>query len=210
LSQTRILPYTGTIIFIGASTGGTEAIREVLTRLPANIPPILMTQHMPEMFTGSFARRLDSLSALNVREAEQGEPVRPGVAYLAPGHSHLTIRKSERGGYLCELARTEPVNRHRPSVDVLFHSAAEVVGHSAIGVLLTGMGKDGALGLLHMMEKGAWTIGQDQASCVVYGMPREAALIGAVKEVASLTDIASRVLLRLGGGFHSHSEHARV
>jgi two-component system chemotaxis response regulator CheB len=209
-AQTRLLPYTGTIIFIGASTGGTEAIREVLTRLPANIPPILMTQHMPEMFTGSFARRLDSLSALNVREAVQGEPVQPGVAYLAPGHSHLMIRKSENGGYHCELARSEPVNRHRPSVDVLFDSAAEVVGHSAIGVLLTGMGKDGAQGLLRMLEKGAWTIGQDQASCVVYGMPREAALIGAVKEVVSLTEIAARVLLRLGGGFHSHAEHARV
>ncbi|MDR1063978.1 MAG: chemotaxis protein CheB [Azoarcus sp.] len=208
--QTRILPYDGAIIFIGASTGGTEAIREVLTRLPADIPPILMTQHMPELFTGSFANRLNALSAISVCEAVQGEPVRPGVAYLAPGHSHLSIKKMEYGGYTCELSRGEPVNRHRPSVDVLFHSAAEQVGRMAVGVLLTGMGKDGAAGLLHMMHAGAWTIGQDEASCVVYGMPREAALIGALKEVVPLVEIASHVLQRLRGGFHGCGECARV
>ncbi|MDR0703108.1 MAG: chemotaxis protein CheB [Azoarcus sp.] len=206
----RILPYDGIIIFIGASTGGTEAIREVLTRLPADVPPILMTQHMPELFTGSFANRLDALSAMSVREAVQGERIRPGVAYLAPGHSHLSVKRMDCGGYICELSRGEPVNRHRPSVDVLFHSAAEQVGHMAIGVLLTGMGKDGAAGLLHMMRAGAWTIGQDEASCVVYGMPREAALIGAVKEVVPLLDIAAHVLQRLRGGFHGHDEHSRV
>ncbi|MDR1425038.1 MAG: chemotaxis protein CheB [Azoarcus sp.] len=206
----RIVPYSGNIIFIGASTGGTEAIREVLTRLPANIPPILMTQHMPEMFTPTFAARLDSLSAMHVVEAQQGELIEPGVAYLAPGHSHLLIKKMDHGGYICELARSEPVNRHRPSVDVLFHSAAEVVGRLAIGVLLTGMGKDGAVGMLHMMKSGAWTIAQDQASCVVYGMPREAFLLGGVKEVVPITEIASRVLLRLGGGFHGRIESARV
>jgi two-component system chemotaxis response regulator CheB len=197
-APSRVVPYSGTIIFIGASTGGTEAIREVLTRLPAEVPPILIVQHMPEMFTGSFANRLDSLSAMNVREAVNGERIEPGVAYLAPGHSHLSIKRSAGGGYHCELARSEPVNRHRPSVDVLFHSAAEQVGRSAIGVLLTGMGKDGAAGLLRMMNAGAWTIGQDQASCVVYGMPREAALLGAVKEVVTLTEVANHVLLRLG------------
>jgi two-component system chemotaxis response regulator CheB len=206
----RAAPYSGTIIFIGASTGGTEAIREVLTRLPADIPPILMTQHMPEMFTGSFAHRLDLLSKMYVKEATQGEAIEPGVAYLAPGHSHLQIRKMPHGGYQCELSRSEPVNHHRPSVDVLFHSAAEQVGRAAIGVILTGMGKDGASGLLHMMQAGAWTIGQDQATCVVYGMPREAALLGAVKEVAPITEVAARVLQRLGGGFHGHAEHARV
>ncbi|MDR2260317.1 MAG: chemotaxis protein CheB [Azoarcus sp.] len=208
--RARILPYSGTIIFIGASTGGTEAIREVLIGLPANVPPILMTQHMPELFTSSFARRLDSLSAIEVREAAQGEPVEPGVAYLAPGHSHLSIRRVESGGYHCELARSEPVNRHRPSVDVLFHSAAEQVGRAAIGVLLTGMGKDGAAGLLHMMQAGAWTIAQDQDSCVVYGMPREAVLLGAAKEIVPLPEIASHVLQRLGGGFHGHGNRARV
>ena len=208
--RVRIVPYSGTIIFIGASTGGTEAIREVLTRLPADIPPILMTQHMPEMFTGSFARRLDLLSRINVREAAQGEMIEPGVAYLAPGHSHLLIKRAPSGGYQCELSRSEPVNHHRPSVDVLFHSAAEQVGRAAIGVILTGMGKDGAAGLLRMMQTGAWTIGQNQATCVVYGMPREAALLGALKEVVPITEVAARVLQRLGGGFHAHAEHPRV
>ena len=208
--RVRIVPYSGTIIFIGASTGGTEAIREVLTRLPTDIPPILMTQHMPEMFTGSFARRLDLLSRINVREAVQGEMIEPGVAYLAPGHSHLLIKRAPGGGYQCELSRSEPVNHHRPSVDVLFHSAAEQVGRAAIGVILTGMGKDGAVGLLHMMQAGAWTIGQNQATCVVYGMPREAALLGALKEVAPITEVAARVLQRLRGGFHAHAEHPRV
>lgn len=210
LLRTRIVPYAGTIIFIGASTGGTEAIREVLTRLPEDIPPILMTQHMPEMFTGSFARRLDELSRIKVKEAEQSEAIEPGVAYLAPGHSHLMIKRSHGGGYHCELTRSDPVNYHRPSVDVLFQSAAEQVGQSAIGVLLTGMGKDGAVGLLRMMQAGAWTIGQDEDTCVVYGMPREAARLGALKDVAPITEIAARVLHRLGGGFHGHSEHRRV
>lgn len=210
LPRARVVPYSGTVIFIGASTGGTEAIREVLARFPANMPPILMAQHMPEMFTGSFARRLDQLSKINVKEAAQGEMVEPGVAYLAPGHSHLRIKKMHSGGYQCELSRSEPINHHRPSVDVLFHSAAEQVGKNAVGVILTGMGKDGALGLLHMMQSGAWTIGQDQATCVVYGMPREAALLGALKEVAPITEVAARVLQRLGGGFHSHGEYHRV
>ena len=208
--RSRIVPYSGTVIFIGASTGGTEAIREVLVRLPADIPPILMAQHMPEMFTGSFARRLDLLSRINVKEAVQGEAIEPGVAYLAPGHSHLLIKRTPGGGYQCELSRSEPVNHHRPSVDVLFRSAAEVVGRAAIGVILTGMGKDGAVGLLHMMRAGAWTIGQDQATCVVYGMPREAVLLGAVKEVAPITEVAARVLQRLGGGFHSHAGSPHV
>lgn len=208
--RTRIVPYSGTIIFIGASTGGTEAIREVLIRFPADIPPILMTQHMPEMFTSSFARRLDLLSRINVKEAAQGEMIEPGVAYLAPGHSHLLIKKLPAGGYQCELSRSPPVNHHRPSVDVLFHSAAEQVGRAAIGVILTGMGKDGAVGLLHMMQAGAWTIGQDQATCVVYGMPREAALLGAVKEVVPIAEVSARVLHRLGGGFHSHAGYPRV
>ncbi len=183
-------------VFIGASTGGTEAIRDVLVGLPEDCPPILMVQHMPESFTPSFAKRLDSVSALTVKEAEDGERVRPGVAYLAPGHSHLSIRKSG-GGLVCRLAQSEPVNRHRPSVDVLFQSAAEEIGKRCVGVILTGMGKDGAKGMLAMKQAGAWTIGQDQASCVVYGMPREAAVIGAVEEVAALPDIAGRILARL-------------
>lgn len=189
---------TGKLIFIGASTGGTEAIREVLTRLPAQSPGVLIVQHMPEMFTGSFARRLDGLCRLHVKEAEDGEPVRPGVAYIAPGHSHLRVRRVP-GGFACVLSREEPVNRHRPSVDVLFHSAAKVVGPDAVGVILTGMGKDGAQGMLDMRRAGAWTIAQDERSCVVWGMPREAAAIGAVQEVSSLKDVAARVLMGLRG-----------
>lgn len=187
------------LVLIGASTGGTEAIKEVLCSLPAQMPGILLVQHMPEMFTASFAKRLDGLCRLRVKEAEHGERVMPGTAYLAPGHSHLSVRRSG-GGYVCELANSEPVNRHRPAVDVLFHSAASQVGANGIGVILTGMGKDGAQGLLAMHKAGAWTIGQDQDSCVVYGMPREAASVGALDEVVSLKDVGQRVLARLRSG----------
>jgi two-component system chemotaxis response regulator CheB len=184
------------LIAIGASTGGTEAIKEVLTRFPAGMPGIVMVQHMPESFTTSFAKRLDGLSALRVVEARGGERIQPGHAYLAPGHSHLLVRKSG-GGWVTELSRGEPVNRHRPAVDVLFGSVAREVGKNAIGVILTGMGKDGAQGMLEMRKAGAWNIGQDQDTCVVYGMPREAALVGAVDEVAGIGGIAGRVLARL-------------
>ncbi|MBS0355110.1 MAG: chemotaxis response regulator protein-glutamate methylesterase [Proteobacteria bacterium] len=187
------------LVLIGASTGGTEAIKEVLCSLPAQMPGILLVQHMPEMFTASFAKRLDGLCRLRVKEAEHGERVMPGTAYLAPGHSHLLVRRSA-GGYVCELAQSEPVNRHRPAVDVLFHSAASQVGAHGIGVILTGMGKDGAQGMLAMHKAGAWTIGQDQDSCVVYGMPREAASVGALDEVVPLKDVGQRVLARLRGG----------
>ncbi len=185
------------VIAIGASTGGTEAIKDVLTRLPAGMPPIVMTQHMPETFTPSFARRLDSLCELTVIEAKGGERLTPGTAYLAPGHSHMEVRRSGTG-YVLELNQGEPVNRHRPSVDVLFNSVADQVkGNNAIGIILTGMGKDGALGLLAMRNAGAYTIGQDQASCVVYGMPREAAQVGALNEVVALDGVADRLLGRL-------------
>ena len=182
------------LVAIGASTGGTEAIKEVLTRLPAEMPPIVMVQHMPETFTGSFAKRLDSLSALHVVEAQgNGERLRPGTAYLAPGHSHIVVRR-QGNTWLCDLDHGEPRNRHRPSVDVLFESVAAQVGRDATGIILTGMGKDGAQGMLKMRTAGAWTIGQDQDSCVVYGMPREAALVGAVAEVAPLTQVAGRLV----------------
>ena len=184
------------LVLIGASTGGTEAIKEVICSMPEQMPAILMVQHMPEMFTSSFAKRLDGLCRLRVKEAEHGERVVPGTAYLAPGHSHLSVRRVA-GGYQCELAQSEPVNRHRPAVDVLFHSAASQVGANGVGVILTGMGKDGAQGLLAMRQAGAWTIGQDQESCVVYGMPREAAAIGALDEVGSLREVGQRVLSRL-------------
>ncbi|THF66502.1 chemotaxis response regulator protein-glutamate methylesterase [Pseudothauera nasutitermitis] len=189
----------GRPIFIGASTGGTEAIKVVLLGLPAEMPPIFIVQHMPEMFTASFARRLDSLCALRVKEAEDGERVQPGTVYVAPGHSHLSVVRQPAGGLQCRLERSEPVNRHRPSVDVLFESAAEQVGGNALGVLLTGMGKDGARGLLAMRRSGAWTVAQDQASCVVYGMPREAVGLGAASEVTPLGEIAARIQQRLAG-----------
>lgn len=181
------------IIFVGASTGGTEAVKVLLQGFPANCPPILVVQHMPESFTASFAARLDGLCSPRVLEAQGGESVSPGTVYIAPGHSHMTIRR-QGAGYVTELHKTPPVNRHRPSVDVLFDSAAVVVGRAAVGVILTGMGKDGAHGLLRMRQAGARTFGQDEATCVVYGMPREAAAIGAVEESIGLGAIAQRVL----------------
>lgn len=184
------------VVVLGASTGGTEAIREVLSALPEVFPPVLIVQHMPEMFTGSFARRLDSLSALTVKEAEHGERVRPGHAYIAPGHSHLLLRRVA-GGLQCELSKAEPVNRHRPSVDVLFNSAAPILGANGLGVLLTGMGKDGAQGMLALRQAGAWTVAQDEESCVVWGMPREAAALGGACEIAPLTEVANRLIVRL-------------
>lgn len=191
-SATR-LGGSGKIIFLGASTGGTEAIKEFLMAIPADCPPILVVQHMPESFTASFARRLDGICPPRVIEAQGNERIEPGKVYIAPGHSHLQIRRAP-GGYLTELLATPPVNRHRPSVDVLFDSAASLVGRQAVGVILTGMGKDGAQGLLRMRQAGARTFGQDEASCVVYGMPREAFLVGAVEEQSSLEEIGRRVL----------------
>lgn len=190
----------GPIIFIGASTGGTEAVKVVLKGLPATMPPILIVQHMPEAFTPTFARRLDSVCAIRVKEAADGERLSPGCAYLAPGHSHLTIARIA-SGYQCRLAKDSPVNRHRPSVDVLFESAARQVGAAALGILLTGMGKDGALGLLEIRRQGGWTIAQDEASSVVYGMPREAAVIGAVIEVLPLDQIAAHVCRKIGASY---------
>ncbi|MCP5278503.1 MAG: chemotaxis response regulator protein-glutamate methylesterase [Thiobacillus sp.] len=192
----HFLSTTEKIIFIGSSTGGTEALKEVLTRMPANSPAVLVTQHMPEAFTKSFAQRLNSLSALTVKEAEHNERVVPGHAYIAPGHSHLLVKKSG-AYYYTELSRAEPVNRHRPSVDVLFNSAADVAGPNAVGVMLTGMGKDGAQGMLAMRQAGAYNIAQDEASCVVFGMPKAAIEVGAVHEVTPLAEVAGRVLGRL-------------
>lgn len=189
----------GKIIFLGASTGGTEAIKEFLLGMPADCPPILIVQHMPEAFTASFAARLNSLCPPRVLEAQGGEKVVPGTVLVAPGHSHMLVRRSA-SGLVTELSRAEPVNRHRPSVDVLFDAAAAQAGHQAVGVLLTGMGKDGAQGMLRMRQAGARTFAQDEASCVVYGMPREAFMIGAVDEVVALEEMARRVLAYCGRG----------
>ena len=189
------------VIIVGASTGGTEAIKEFLLPMPPAAPPILIAQHMPEMFTKSFAARLNGLCDIHVKEAEQGEVVRKGYAYIAPGHSHLMLRQ-EAGRYVCTLSQAPPVNRHCPSVDVLFRSAANEAGRQAVGVILTGMGRDGAQGLLEMRQAGAHTFAQDEASCVVFGMPKEAIALGAVHEVLPLKQLAGRVLafLNLGQG----------
>ncbi|WP_457943474.1 protein-glutamate methylesterase/protein-glutamine glutaminase [Vreelandella alkaliphila] len=181
------------LIIIGASTGGTEAIRSVLEPLPANAPAILITQHMPGGFTRSFAERLDRLCRISVKEATDGERVLPGHAYIAPGDQHLELVRSG-ANYVVRLNDGPPVNRHRPSVDVLFHSASKHAGKNAIGVILTGMGKDGAVGLLEMREAGAATIAQNEESCVVFGMPREAIAVGGAVEVVALDDIPSRLM----------------
>jgi two-component system chemotaxis response regulator CheB len=191
----RILS-TEKLIIVGASTGGTEAIKDFLVELPSDCPGILITQHMPEAFTKSFAARLDSLCRISVKEAEQGERILPGHAYVAPGNWHLLLRRSG-ANYIAQLSDGPPVNRHRPSVDVLFQSAAEHAGRNAIGVILTGMGKDGALGMLAMKHAGAWNVAQDEPSCVVFGMPKEAIAAGGVDEVLPLPAIAQAVVRRL-------------
>ncbi len=184
---------TEKLIIIGASTGGTEAIKEVLIRMPPDCPGILITQHMPEAFTKSFADRLNNLCRISVKEAEDGERILPGHAYVAPGHSHLLLKRSG-ANYMTELSQAPAVNRHRPSVDVLFRSAANYAGKNAIGVILTGMGKDGAAGMLEMKKAGSYNLAQDEATCVVFGMPKEAIAVGAVDETVPLHDMAKRVL----------------
>lgn len=186
---------TEKLVFIGASTGGTEATREVLASLPADAPAIMITQHMPPGFTASYAARLNSLCRIMVKEAADGERVLPGHAYIAPGGLHLSVERSG-ANYLARVTDGEPVNRHRPSVEVLFRSAARVVGANAIGVMLTGMGGDGARAMLEMREAGSWNIVQDEASCVIFGMPREAIAHGAAHEILPLTSIARRLIER--------------
>ncbi len=180
------------VVVIGASTGGTQALQQVLTALPRTAPPIAVVQHMPEGFTRSFAQRLDQLCDVEVKEAEDQDELLPGRVLIAPGDHHLMIRRSG-GRYRAEVKSGPPVSGHRPSVDLLFRSAARV-GADAIGVLLTGMGKDGARGMLEMKESGAATIAQDEASCVVFGMPREAIALGAAGKVAPLRRMAETIL----------------
>ena len=187
---------TEKLIFIGASTGGTEATREVLMALPADAPAVLITQHMPPGFTKSYAARLDSLCRIAVKEAVDGERVLPGHAYLAPGGFHLAIERSG-ANYVARVTSEEPVNRHRPSVEVLFLSAARVAGRNAIGVMLTGMGADGARAMKVMRDAGAHNVAQDEASCVVFGMPREAIAAGACHEVLPLKRIGPHLIEHL-------------
>jgi len=189
---------TEKIICIGASTGGTEAIREVLTNMPADSPAIVITQHMPPGFTTSFAARLDTLCQINVKEASNGERVLPGHAYIAPGGKQFRLARSG-ANYLAVVEDGEPVNRHKPSVEVLFKSAASMAGRNAFGIMLTGMGNDGAQAMREMKDAGSYNYVQDEASCIVFGMPREAILHGAADEVLPLTAIAPALLGRLRG-----------
>jgi two-component system chemotaxis response regulator CheB len=204
-TQCALLPNLGNrevstekLVFVGASTGGTEAIRAFLTALPSDCPAVLITQHMPAGFTRTFAARLDGLCRVSVKEAQHGERVLPGHVYIAPGDRHLRLGRSG-SNYTALLDESPPVNRHRPSVEVLFRSAAEVAGRNAVAVMLTGMGKDGAIAMLDMKRAGAFTLAQDEATCVVFGMPKEAIAAGAVDEVLPLTAIAPRILSHLSG-----------
>ncbi len=184
---------TDKVVVLGASTGGTKAIEYVLRQFPSNAPGTVIVQHMPAGFTRTFSERLNEICAVEVREAESGDSVIPGRVLIAPGNQHMVLRRSG-AKYYVEVKDGPLVGRHRPSVDVLFGSAATYLGANAIGVMLTGMGKDGAKGMLKMKEAGALNIAQDEESCVVYGMPKAAFEIGAVDKVVSLEDIASKVM----------------
>lgn len=184
------------LIIVGASTGGTEAIKAFLMQMPSDCPGILITQHMPAGFTRSFANRLDSLCQISVKEAAGGERILPGHAYIAPGDQHLLLARSG-ANYVTALSDAPPVSRHKPSVDVLFDSAATNGGKNVVGVILTGMGKDGAAGMANMKQAGAYNFAQNEASCVVYGMPKEAVAHGGVHEIAHLNELPKLVLNHL-------------
>lgn len=187
---------TEKIIAIGASTGGTEAIKDVLVQLPANSPAVIITQHMPPGFTTTYAKRLDSLCQIKVSEVQGKERILPGNAYLAPGNYHLAIERSG-ADYIATLLDSERVSGHKPSVDVMFNSLVKCAAQNTVAVLLTGMGKDGAAGMLALHQKGAYTLAQDEESCVVFGMPKEAINLGGVDEVLPLNDIATSVINRI-------------
>jgi two-component system chemotaxis response regulator CheB len=198
---------TEKLIFIGASTGGTEAIKEVLVHLPADMPAIVITQHMPPGFTTSFAARLNGLCQITVKEAVHGERILPGHAYIAPGGTQFHIGRSG-ANYVAIVDDGPAVNRHKPSVEVLFKSAAALVGRNAFGIMLTGMGNDGAAAMREMKDAGSYNYVQDEASCIVFGMPREAIAHGAADEVLPLSQIAPALVARLRGG--SDRVHHRI
>lgn len=187
---------TEKLVFIGASTGGTEATKDLLMALPPDAPAVVITQHMPPGFTTSYARRLDGLCRIRVKEAVDGERILPGHAYIAPGGLHLSVERSG-ANYVARVRDGEPVNRHKPSVEVLFQSAARCVGPNAVGIMLTGMGADGARAMREMRDAGSFNLCQDEATCVVFGMPREAIQHGAAHEVLPLPQIAPRVIEHL-------------
>ena len=196
-SALATMPVTDPVICIGASTGGTEALRDVLVELPAASPAILIVQHMPERFTAAFARRLDSLCEVRVKEAEDGDVLAAGLVLIAPGGRHMTLQRTG-SRYTVNIVDGPHVSRHRPSVDVLFRSAAYAAGKNALGILLTGMGDDGARGLLEMRQAGAATVAQDEESSVVFGMPKEAIALGAAGKVVPLKRVASEITTYAG------------
>ena len=192
VSAQAIMKTAQQVVAIGISTGGTQALEKLLPKLPVNCPGLAIVQHMPETLTGAFAKRLDELSKITVREARDGEPMQAGLALISPGGKHLMIRRSGVS-YFVEVREGPLVNRHRPSVDVLFRSAAVSAGINATGIIMTGMGDDGAHGLKEMFDCGAHTIAQDEASCTVFGMPKEAIKLGGAKETLSLDMIAQKI-----------------
>jgi len=193
LASKALAETTNKIIAIGASTGGTEALKVVLTGMPPNAPGILVVQHMPANFTTSFAERLNDLSAMTIKEAKDGDSLVNGVALLAPGNYHMLLKRSG-ARYYVQVKKGPLVHHQRPAVDVLFHSVANYAGSNAIGVILTGMGADGARGLLKMKEAGARTVAQDEKTCIVFGMPKEAIKLGAAEKVVSLNSVGKTVL----------------
>jgi two-component system, chemotaxis family, protein-glutamate methylesterase/glutaminase len=189
---------TEKVVAVGASTGGTEALREFLEAMPQDCPGIAIVQHMPEQFTAAFAKRLDGICRITVKEAVDGDTILRGQALIAPGNRHMLLKRSG-ARYFVEVKDGPLVRRHRPSVDVLFRSAARYAGKNAVGVIMTGMGDDGASGMKEMHESGAYTIAQDEASCVVFGMPQEAIKLGGVDKIMSLTGIAYEVVRACSG-----------
>ncbi len=195
-SGTAMAQTTETVVAIGTSTGGTQALEAVLRALPRVCPGIVVVQHMPEKFTGAFAQRLDTVCEVEVREARQGDRVVPGRVLIAPGGRHMLLKRSG-AQYVVDVVDGPPVSRHRPSVDVLFRSVARFAGRNAVGIIMTGMGDDGARGLKELHDTGAWTVAQDEATCVVYGMPKEAVKLGAVDRILPLQEIPSAILGRI-------------
>ncbi len=192
-ASAKFINTTDKIIAIGSSTGGTEAVKDVLAELPANVPGIVVAQHIPGAFSGSFSKRLNEISSLQVSEAKDGDVIRPGVVYIAPGDRHLEVKKSG-AKYICKVFDGAEVNRHKPSVEVLMNSVAKYVGPNAMGIMLTGMGADGAQGMLRMKEQGAYNVAQDEKSSVVWGMPGSAVKVGAVDKEVTLSKIPQEII----------------
>jgi two-component system chemotaxis response regulator CheB len=188
------------LILLGASTGGTEALREILMRLPAGLPPICIVQHIPQNFSHAFAERLNSVSAIHVKEAQDGDALEPGAAFVAPGDRHMLLARKSSGRLFLQVRDGQKIMHHRPSIDLMFESAAAVAGPGAVAGLLTGMGRDGASGLLKLRQSGAKTFAQDEKTSVVYGMPRAAADIGAAEKILPLCDMAAHIVRACGGG----------